>query len=444
MRKWLIYTCVLLSGVVNSVAWGQQNTKRFENFYKPSPEDFVTSKPAVGDPFPQVTIYDPDGQPFETGGLKGQYTLITLGCLTCPPFLSNAPELEAVYRDFQGKGVKFYFVYRSVAHPELRGNYLQTFTLDERLAHVRQASKQLGTSIPWLVDAMDNRLKHALGNRANCEYLIDPHGRVVRKRMWSDPVEVRKDLEALVGPAERKTRADELQLHPAEVLTETAPRGFIERLPRSGMWPLVTDPVAKPGNPPFYAKLRAEADLTLIDSGVGKLYLGFHLDPFYGVHWNKLQSPLRFEVTVPAEASFSVTSGTAQTIDAAEDCDPREFMIDVSKWPADKPVTVRVSYAACSEKECHVVQQEYVLFRERDPDGGRAAPAGFRGAMSPDEMISLMMKGDKDGDGKLKKDEVASLIRNSFDRFDTNRNGVLEKTEIAALAEENTRFLPGR
>ena len=37
---------------------------------------------------------------------------------------------------------------------------------------------------------------------------------------------------------------------------------------------------------PFYAKLRAEAEPEVLEKGSGKLYLGFHLDPLYEVHWN--------------------------------------------------------------------------------------------------------------------------------------------------------------
>ena len=64
---------------------------------------------------------------------------------------------------------------------------MQPFTLEERLAHARQAGKQLGATIPWLVDAMDNRLKHAMGDRPNSEFVIDPKGKIVRKRAWSHP-----------------------------------------------------------------------------------------------------------------------------------------------------------------------------------------------------------------------------------------------------------------
>ena len=43
-----------------------------------------------------------------------------------------------MYRDYGPKGVKFFFVYKTLAHPELAGNYVQPFTLEERLAHARQ------------------------------------------------------------------------------------------------------------------------------------------------------------------------------------------------------------------------------------------------------------------------------------------------------------------
>lgn len=421
----------------------QEPGKRFENFSRPNDREFLTAAPRIGDTFPDLTVYTSDGQEFRTTNFRGSYTLVTLGCLTCPPFLSNVPGLEAVYRDYQPKGVKFFFVYRAVAHPELRGNYLQTFTLDERLAHARQAGRQLGSSIPFLVDPMDNRLKRALGSRANCEYLIDPEGKVVRKRMWSNPNEVRRDLEKLVGKVDAVTSPEDLKLKvEGEPIAETAPRGFVERLSRAGMWPLVIDPQIEKSVEPFFAKLRVEADIPLLDTGKGKLYLGFHLDPLYKMHWNKLSKPLRFEITLPDGVLFSVTSGQARVIDAESDCDPREFMIDVSEWPKNKAVILTVDYAACSELDCHIVRQEYVLTRERDPNGGRAGPAGFRGVLTPQAMVKLLLVGDKDDDGRLTRQEITSVLRRSFAQYDNNRDGVLDKNEIAALAEEQTKFLP--
>ncbi len=45
-------------------------------------ENFVESKPAVGDALPEVTVYTPDGEPFKTAQLRGRYAVLVFGCLT--------------------------------------------------------------------------------------------------------------------------------------------------------------------------------------------------------------------------------------------------------------------------------------------------------------------------------------------------------------------------
>jgi cytochrome oxidase Cu insertion factor (SCO1/SenC/PrrC family) len=49
---------------------------------KASEEDFVKEKPAVGDPFPDLVVYDPSGTEVKTSSFRGQYTVLTFGCLT--------------------------------------------------------------------------------------------------------------------------------------------------------------------------------------------------------------------------------------------------------------------------------------------------------------------------------------------------------------------------
>ena len=201
-----------------------------------------------------------------------------------------------MYRDYGPKGVKFFFIYKTLAHPELVGNYVQPFTLEERLGHARQAQTELGATIPWLVDAMDNRLKHALGDRPNSEFILDPKGKVVRKRAWSHPAQVRKDLEELVGKVEKITREEDVKLNIQPPLKAAAERGVVPRLTRPRMQPIVMEPVIEPKSLPFYAKLRIEADADVINNGSGKVYLGFHLDPFHNAHWNNLTPPLAYKM----------------------------------------------------------------------------------------------------------------------------------------------------
>jgi hypothetical protein len=258
--------------------------------------------------------------------------------------------------------VKFFFVYKTLAHPELAGNYVQPFTLAERLAHARQAEKQLGATIPWLVDAMDNRFKHELGDRPNSEFIIDPKGAVVRKRAWSNPGQVRADLEKLVGPVEHVTKVEDVHLKLEPPLKAPAARGVVARLQRPEMQAILIEPKIDPSAPPFFAKLRAEADNDLMMTGAGKLYLGFHLDPFHDAHWNNLTKPLTLKLDVPEDVKIDKLAVTADRVEVASDTDPREFMLNVEAWPNDKPIRLNVTYYACvGETSCYAVQQDYVL-----------------------------------------------------------------------------------
>jgi cytochrome oxidase Cu insertion factor (SCO1/SenC/PrrC family) len=50
---------------------------------RPKDDDaFITDKPAVGDPLPDLTVYTPDGKEVKTSSLRGHYTVLTFGCLT--------------------------------------------------------------------------------------------------------------------------------------------------------------------------------------------------------------------------------------------------------------------------------------------------------------------------------------------------------------------------
>ena len=259
-----------------------------------------------------------------------------------------------------------------MAHPELKG-YIVPFTREERLLHVREAKRTLGTKIPWLVDTMDNHIKHGLGNRPNSEFILDPDGKVAVKRMWSKPAELRKDLERLVGPIAHPTRIEDLDLKivpPPKI----AASGVVPRVPRGrGMQPLALEPKLEKKGMPFYVKLRAEAGPGLLKEGKGKLYLGFHLDPLYRVHWNNLTKPIKIILAPPKGVVLSSTELEGPKPKQESDIDPREFMLDAT-WPkTDQPLQLSVYYYACSDEEgwCKAVSQQYAIYLKKDRDGGR-------------------------------------------------------------------------
>lgn len=348
-----------------------------------------------------------------------------------------------MYRDYGPKGVKFFFVYKSLAHPELAGGYVQPFTLEERLGHARQAAKQLGATVPWIVDPMDNRLKHALGDRPNSEFVVGPDGKIVRKRAWSHPAQLRKDLEELVGKVEAVTREEDVKLNVQLPLKPPAERGLVKRVQRPRMQAIELEPVIDPKGPPFYAKLRAEADADLLRDGAGKLYLGFHLDPFHQAHWNNLTPPLKYKLELPDGAKVAKAEGQAAKVAFASDSDPREFLLDVGAWPADKPLKLSVTYSACTDDTCRVVRQEYVLRLRRDRDGGGARGEGA-GFWEPDEFARQMLARDKNGDGKLDAAEVMGLVLPHFAHFDTDKDGLLDAKELREVSRWlNEHHAPG-
>ncbi len=340
-----------------------------------------------------------------------------------------------MHRDYGPKNVKFFFIYKTLAHPELTGNYVQPFTLDERLAHARQAEKQLGATIPWLVDDMENQLKHALGDRPNSEFIIDPQGVITHKRAWSHPAQVRKDLEQLVGSVERVTKEDEIVLQLELPLKTAAARGITPRLKRPKMQAIVVKPGIDPQGVTYFAKLRAEADNDLLKSGSGQLYLGFHLDPFHDAHWNNLTNPLSYKLEVPEGVEIDKLTAEAAQVTAVSDADPREFLLNVHAWSDGKPIRLTVKYFACvGETSCYSVRQEYELYLRRDRDGGGARGEGA-GYWDPEEFATRMLAGDKDGDGKLNEKEVQGLVLPHFQDFDSNHDSLLDAEELEAVSD---------
>ena len=282
-------------------------------------------------------------------------------------------------RDYAPKGVKFFYIYKALAHPDKDG-FVSPVTLKERLAHIQEAKKRLGTRFEWICDTMKNDVKHALGSAPNSEFIINPKGKIVRKRFWSNPSQTRKDLEELVGPIEKRTKVSDLDL-PKQPPKRKPATGVVQRVELPGrMMALKTEPKLTKTKEPFYVKLRAEADRGVLRNGEGTLYLGFYLDPIYKVHWNNEAGRVRFELKAPKGITLSKTKGESQKVKVPADLDPREFLIDIEGAKPGQVIVVTVHYIACDDAEtfCKPVTQQYKLYITRDPDGG-SRMSSFRG-----------------------------------------------------------------
>ena len=118
---------------------------------------------------------------------------------------------------------------------------------------------------------------------------------------------------------------------------------------------------------PFYAKLRAEGTPGVFEDGKGTLYLGFHLDPLYRVHWNNEVDPVSFQIEAPEGVTVTPTSGVAVDPEEPADADPREFLVEVDGRP-DAELALSVRYFACDDALtfCIPVEQQYRVELARD------------------------------------------------------------------------------
>tara|TARA_Y100000310_G_C20214202_1_gene592781 strand:+ start:249 stop:623 length:375 start_codon:yes stop_codon:yes gene_type:complete len=107
--------------------------------------------------------------------------------------------------DYDGR-VQFIIIYGVEAHPvgsacpytgeewktsashDKGGNPLtQPATYQERVAQSTQMVRELGITIPVLIDEMDNPLWCTYGPAPNIAYLIDSDGKIIGKQGWYDP-----------------------------------------------------------------------------------------------------------------------------------------------------------------------------------------------------------------------------------------------------------------
>ena len=254
--------------------------------------------------------------------------------------------------------------------------------------HVAEAKRFLGTSVSWLADTMDNRFHDVMGKTPNSEMILDSDARVVARRGWSDPAALRLDMERLVGAVDHPTMISDLDL-PEQTPIEQVAKGVVPRVPLpAGAMPIMIEPQLNESGIPFYAKLRAEGTPELLETGKGTMYIGFHLDPLYRVHWNNEVDPVEFRITAPDGVSVTPAEGVAIDPEEPADADPREFLIEVDGAP-NATLDLRVQYFACDDALtfCIPVRQDYKVSLAREdsnswsirmnPDGTRAPGGGM-------------------------------------------------------------------
>ena len=398
----------------------------------------------------ELEVHDESGQAVKVQSLVPEdgCLVVVNGCLTCPKFLQSYPGIEAVARDHAGNAkVRFVYLYKTLAHPENNG-FIQPFTLQERLAHVKEATRRLKNSIPFVCDGMENKALTAFGRSPNSQVVVDGEGRILHSKGWADGDLLRKEMVKIAGETEHETSVSELGLPPFTRVTRSSGRAVPRVKPQTGLTPIRVEPADSAEL--HYVKLRAELGMNRSENDEAELYLGFHLDPIHHVHWNNLVDPLSYEITVPEGVEIAPLTASAPKVGVATDNDPREFLARVKGWKIQGPLEVKVTYFACSDGNgdedqafCRKVEQVYMVHQERDRMAGSVqSRMGRRGGgqgrnRGQGDMMSRM---DADNDGTISKDEAKGTpMESRFDRMDRNGDGVLSKDELERMMRR-----PGR
>ena len=393
---------------------------------------------------PNMHAFTPEGEAIDIKDLcKGKYTVLSAGCLTCPLFHQNYPEIEAAYADYKDKGVQFFYFYKSLRHPELEG-YVQAQKMSERLLQLKEARQKLGTKVPWIADTMDDNMRIGLRSGSWSVFLISPEGEVIYGSGRIDSQGLRQALSKAVGESASITNSKDLGLprigRNEKLKNEDSQLG----VKRPDGLKIATIVPTKPEET-YYVKLRVEAEPALLETGTGRLFLGFYPDPIHDAHWNNLVTPMKYKLTLPKGVIATPEEASAAKGPGDSDAQPRQFWVDVKSDQAFDEMSLQLDYYACTEDLCLPLTHEYIIEMKEDNSGSRTfnMNTGRSGKTKTSNSAEQRMKHlDSNHDGSVTFDEFFAQMqkRNSdvtqeralqqFNKINTNNDKLITLEEL--------------
>ncbi len=166
---------------------------------------FDSASPEVRALAPDFTLKDIASKTVSLSEFRGKKSvMLEFGSYTCPVYRGRVKGMERLHERYKEK-ITIFVIYTIEAHPSgssspyadrewvtsknKRDHILlkqaQDYSGRKKLAG--QCIKNLGVTIPVLIDEMDNGVWSAYGRAPNCAFLIDIDGRVVEKQRWFNP-----------------------------------------------------------------------------------------------------------------------------------------------------------------------------------------------------------------------------------------------------------------
>lgn len=312
-------------------------------------------------PLPALNAVNLDGTPTTLQELCGEkYTVLKSACMTCPEFLKSYGEIETAYVDYAPHCVQFRYVYQSLRHPEL-GGLVEPQNIGERILHAKEAQRRMETRVPWVVDTLDDNIRVALRANSQTVYFISPQGEILYAGDHLNGPALREAIAREVGPATTYTTTADLDLPDlgrAQGTGQNADNGL--QVKRSDGLVILATTADKPEDT-YYVKLRAEADPALLETGTGRLFLGFYPDPIHNASWNNLTEPMKYVLTPPEGAVVTPNEQQAKQGPGEKDNQPRQFWVDVRADGPLAPMKLSLHYVACTPDMCIPLSHDYTI-----------------------------------------------------------------------------------
>jgi len=142
------------------------------------------------------TLYDLTGNTIQLSQLwKEKPIVVEFGSITCPVFTSKIPPMDLLAKEYSGR-VDFYVLYVREVHPGQ--NYPPHASFAQKLSHVDDLKRLEGVERTILVDSLEGAMHIDYGALPNSTYIIGKDGFISYRADWTDPDQVKSQLEALL------------------------------------------------------------------------------------------------------------------------------------------------------------------------------------------------------------------------------------------------------
>lgn len=181
---------------------------------------FMVEAPETGVLGPDAALWTLQGEPVRLSERIGKRPLvIQLGSYTCPVFRYRRFYMEPVYATYRDR-VDFLVIYTQEAHPVgswshyrdgewvswvnrvTRALVSQPNDLPSRIERAAWARQELGNSVEYLVDGMNNGAWRSYGRAPSAAFLLDQEGRVRLQQPWVEPKGLSEAIERLLSGGE--------------------------------------------------------------------------------------------------------------------------------------------------------------------------------------------------------------------------------------------------